>query len=65
MTISKADLKAALMEYFSVDCDSYFYVLTRVKTAFAVGTMSFDDFEEFSEDIIDDLVNHLAEALCD
>jgi hypothetical protein len=46
------------MEYFSIG-DSYSYNLTRVKTAFAVGTVSLEDFEEFDENVIDDIVDYL------
>lgn len=51
-------LKNLLMEYFSIG-DSYSYNLTRVKSAFSVGTISLEDFEEFDESIIDDIVDYL------
>lgn len=51
-------LKDLLMEYFTIG-DSYSYNLTRVKSAFAVGTVSLEDFEEFDEDCIDDIVDYL------
>ena len=35
------------------------YNLTRVKTAFAVGTMSLEDFEEFDENTVGDIVDYL------
>ena len=44
--------------YFGIG-DSYFYQLTRVKTAFAVGTVDLDDFEELNEETVEDLVEHL------
>ena len=56
------NLKDKLMEYFEVGRDSYFYVLTRDKSAFAYGTMSFDDFIEFSEEQVDDIVDFLKEV---
>lgn len=56
------NLKDKLMEYFEVDMDSYFYVLTRDKSAFGYGTMSFDDFKEFSEEQIDDIIDFLKEV---
>ena len=56
------NLKDKLMEYFEVGRDSYFYVLTRDKSAFDYGTMSFDDFIEFSEEQVDDIVNFLKEV---
>lgn len=55
---TKDKLKYLLMEYFSIG-DSYSYNLTRVKTAFAVGTVSLEDFEEFDENFIDDIVEYL------
>lgn len=53
-------LKDLLMEYFSIG-DSCSYNLTRVKTAFAVGTVSLEDFEEFDESVVDDIVEYLLE----
>lgn len=55
---TKDKLKDLLMEYFSIG-DSYSYNLTRVKSAFAVGTVSLEDFEEFDEEFIDDIVEYL------
>lgn len=49
-----------LAKYFDIG-DSYAYNLTRVKTAFAVGTMSLEDFEEFDEETIADLADYLIE----
>ena len=54
----KDKLKDLLMEYFSIG-NSYSYNLTRVKSAFAVGTISLEDFEEFDESFINDLVDYL------
>lgn len=54
----KDKLKNLLMEYFSIG-DSYSYNLTRVKSAFAVGTISLEDFEEFDESFINDIVDYL------
>ena len=47
-----------LNKYFDIG-DSYAYNLTRVKTAFEVGTMSLEDFEEFDEETITDLADYL------
>lgn len=46
------------MQYFDIG-DSYTYNLTRVKEGFSVGTVTLDDFEEFDEEIIDDLVGYV------
>lgn len=53
------DLKNVLMEYFDINNDTYTYNLTRDKSAFSVGTMKFEDFEEFTEEIIDDIVEYI------
>ena len=58
MNKKRDKLKNLLMEYFSIG-DSYSYNLTRVKSAFAVGTISLEDFEEFDESFINDLVDYL------
>ena len=52
-------LKDVLMDYFDINNDTYAYNLTRDKKAFGVGTMTFDDFEEFSEETIDDIVDYI------
>ena len=52
-------LKDILMDYFDVNNDTYAYNLTRDKKAFGAGTMTFDDFEEFSEETIDDIVEYI------
>ena len=46
------------MEYFTIG-DSYSYNLVRVKTGFASGTISLEDFVEFDEEFIDDIVDYL------
>ena len=57
------DLKNVLMTYFDINNDTYTYNLMRDKSAFSVGTMSLDDFEEFTEEIIDDIVDHIKREL--
>lgn len=51
-------LKQLLSRYFDIG-DSYTYNLTRVKSAFAVGTVDLDDFEEYTEDDVANLADHL------
>ncbi len=46
------------MEYFDIG-DSYVYNLTRVKSSFGYGTVKLDDFEEFTEENIDDIINFI------
>ena len=56
------DVREKLMElldkYFDIG-DSYAYNLTRVKSAFACGTMGFDDFEEFDEETVAAIADYL------
>lgn len=47
-----------LSEYFDIG-DSYAYNLTRVKSAFACGTMRLDDFVEFDDEVVADIADHL------
>lgn len=47
-----------LSSYFDIG-DSYVYHLTRDKSAFAVGTVSIDDFEEFDGDTISDIADYI------
>lgn len=49
-----------LSRYFNIS-DSYTYNLTRVKSAFAVGTVDLDDFEEYTEDDVTNLADYLIE----
>lgn len=54
----RGKLVELLSEYFDIG-DSYAYNLTRVKSAFAWGTMGLDDFEEFDEETVADIADHL------
>ena len=47
-----------LSRYFDIG-DSYTYNLTRVKTAYDVGTIGLDDFEEYTEDDVANLADYL------
>ena len=58
--LDREKLKDILMQYFDIG-DSYTYNLTRVKEGFAVGTVTIEDFEEFDEEIIDDIVKYILE----
>lgn len=46
------------MHYFYIG-DSYSYNLTKGRERFAVDTVTIDDFEEFTEDNIDDIVEYI------
>lgn len=52
-------LKELLMEYFRIGVDCYAYNLTRDKSAFECGTVKVDDFEEFNEEVIDDIIDFI------
>ena len=60
VTLEVDELRETLIEYFCqwASCgDSYIFDLTRVKEAFAIGTMSFDDFVEWDESRVAELVD--------
>lgn len=58
---NKAKLIDILTDYFGINESegSYAYNLVRVKEAFDVGTMTFDDFQEFDQDTIDDIAEYI------
>ena len=62
--VQRDEVMQALNKYFSIG-DSYTYELNRVKEAFYVGTMTFDDFEEWNEDNVSDLCDYLMKELFD
>lgn len=51
-------LVETLAEYFNIG-DSYAYNLTRVKSAFACGTVGLDDFEEFDDETVEDIASYI------
>lgn len=55
-------LRQLLTEYFNIG-DSYAYWLTRVKEAFAYGTVALDDFEEFTEESVDDIIEFIQKKM--
>lgn len=62
--MDREKLMEVLSNYFEIG-DSYTYELNRVKEAFWVGTMTFDDFVEWDEDNIADLCDYIIEKLSD
>lgn len=52
-------IKKLLMEYFRIGIDCYTYNLTRDKSAFECGTVTVGDFEEFNEEVIDDIIGFI------
>lgn len=60
MSMDDASKRDSLLNFFREWAgigDSYIYDLTRIKTAFDVGTMSLDDFEEWDDGRITRLVD--------
>ena len=55
---AREKLVELLAKYFDIG-DSYAYNLTRAKSAFACGTVGLDDFEEFDEETVADIADHL------
>ena len=65
-SMSWEEKREALIEHFSKWADigdSYIFDLTRVKEAFAIGTMDLDDFVEWDEERIAMLVDEFLEWL--
>ena len=54
----RGKLVELLAKYFTIG-DSYAYNLTRVKEAFAVDTVTIDDFVEFNDEVVADIADHL------
>ena len=65
-SMSWEEKREALIEYFSKWADigdSYIFDLTRVKEAFAIGTLDLDDFVAWDEERIAMLVDEFLEWL--
>ena len=56
-------LKNILNDYFEIDVDCYAYHMVRDKSAFAIGTVSINDFEEFDEDTAQDIAEYAIRKL--
>lgn len=64
--MNKDDLRDALIDYFSAWADvgdSYIFDLTRVKESRAIGTMGLDDFEEWGEERVAEMVDDFLDWL--
>lgn len=61
--MNKEKVLQALLEYFCFNGadGTYAYFLTRVKEAFAYGTVTIDDFEEFTEEQMKELADLIVE----
>lgn len=63
MDILNEFIRDILYDYFDIDKDCYAYNLTRDKSAFDVGTMNLDDFEEFDEETTNDIADYITKKL--
>lgn len=61
MNGSKEKISQAIRNYIAIE-DTYTYELKRVKSAFEVGTVSLEDFEEWSEENVNDLTEAIIDA---
>lgn len=62
MNILKEKIAKAISNHVSLE-DTYTYELKRAKSAFEVGTMSLEDFEEWTEENVDDLAKAIVDVL--
>lgn len=63
--MNKEEIAQKLLQYFGFNYPdgTYIYNLMRTKSAFHVGTMTLDDFEEIDEDFVYDLVDYILEII--
>lgn len=59
--MDREQIAQKLFDYFCFNTKdgTYIYNLTRVKSAFNIGTMTLDDFEEIDEDFIYGLADYI------
>lgn len=62
MNTLKEKITKAITEHVNLE-DTYTYKFTRVKSAFFVGTVDLEDFEEWSETDVDELAEAIVNAL--
>ena len=62
VNILKEKIAKAISNHVSLE-DTYTYELKRAKSAFEVGTMSLEDFEEWTEENVDDLAKAIVDVL--
>ena len=62
MSSLKEKIAEAISNHVSLE-DTYTYELKRVKSAFEVGTMSLEDFEEWTDENVEDLAETIVDAL--
>lgn len=62
MSSLKEKIAEAISKHVSIE-DTYTYDLKRTKFAFEVGTMSLEDFEEWTDENVEDLAETIVDAL--
>ncbi|MGA5589888.1 hypothetical protein ACPCF3_00605 [Enterococcus mundtii] len=62
MSSLKEKIAEVISEHIALE-DTYTYQLTRVKSAFETGTISLEDFEEWTDENVDDLAGSIAKAM--
>lgn len=62
MSSLKEKIAEAISKHVSIE-DTYTYDLKRTKSAFEVGTMSLEDFEEWTDENVEDLAETIVDAL--
>lgn len=62
MSSLKETIAEVISQHIALE-DTYTYELKRAKAAFEVGTMSLEDFEEWTEENVDDLAKAIVEVL--
>ena len=62
MSSLKETIAEVISKHVSLE-DTYTYELKRAKAAFQVGTMSLEDFEEWTDENVDDLAKEIVDAL--
>lgn len=62
MSSLKEKIAEVISEHIALE-NTYTYQLTRIKSAFETGTISLEDFEEWTDENVDDLAGAIVEAL--
>jgi len=65
IVISEEELSELLYDYFRINKTCYSYNLNRDKRAFELGTMTLNDFTEFDQDNIDEIVEYIFDKVRD
>ena len=61
--VPTVDRLADILSHYFLIGDSYTFELTRDKQAFAIGTMTFEDFSEWDDENVNDLAEYIVRKL--